>query len=77
MNNTRRAAIRKASRLVHEARDIIDVAYIQEEESLNNIPQKFKNLSKYDRMNMFVDLLEEATLQLETACDAVDQILNA
>lgn len=76
MNNTRRAAIRKASKLTHEAYSLIEYAHDEEDECLNNVPENLSNTSNYERMEEYVDLLEEAMDQLETACDAVDQILN-
>lgn len=76
MNNTRRAAIRKASKLTREAYSLIEYAHDEEDECLNNIPENLSSTSNYEKMEEYVDLLEEAMIQLDIACDAVDQILS-
>lgn len=76
MNNSRRAIIRKAVKHTHEALDLIDVAYEQESECLSNLPESLEGSSRYEAMETYTDLLEEAKEQLEYACDAVDQILS-
>ncbi len=77
MNKTRRAMISRASKSVHEAFDYIDSAYEQESECLSNFPENLSSSEKYEKLEEYTDLLEEARDQLEYACNAVDQILTS
>ena len=76
MNNSRRAIIRKAIKYTHEAFELIDLACEEENECLAKYPENLEGSPKYEAIETYADLLEEAREQLEYACEAVDQILS-
>lgn len=76
MNNSRRAIIKKAIKLIDDAYDYIDLAAEQESESFSNIPQKLLGNQKYKKMEEYIFNLDYARNTLEEARAAVHQILE-
>lgn len=76
MNNTRRAMIRKAQQYVTDATNLIELAYEQEDEALNSVPENMSSSQKYINMEIYVENLENAVEIMQEAKDVVDNILT-
>ena len=76
MNRTRRAMIKKASGLLKDAGDLIEIAYEEEDEALNSVPENMLSGQKFIDMEAYVENLEVAVDAITEAQDAVDNILN-
>ena len=76
MNPTRRAMIRKAARSLKESADylddtyyLIDVAYEEESDSLDNMPEQFVNGKKYERAEKIIEALDDFRNHLDVLRD--------
>ena len=69
MNNERRADLEKATTLLEEAKEIIENAASEEQDYFDNMPEGIQASEKGDAAT-------EAFDNLETAKDAIDEILD-
>jgi len=76
MNNKRRNIVKQAGKLLLDAYALIDIAYEEELECLDSVPEKLQSTNSYNKMSDNVEYLEEAKGQLEIAIGALKGVLQ-
>lgn len=71
MNKSRRESLRRASSLLTQANQIIDMACSQESDYLDNIPENMQSGDRYEKAETAVSELENA---LDCVSNAIDHV---
>lgn len=66
MNKDRRKRIARAIDLINEAWEILEEVKDEEEEAYNNMPEGLQSSERGERMEQYIEILEEAVDNLDT-----------
>lgn len=72
MNEERRKKLKEATRLLSEAKSIIDEIKIDEEEAYENLPEAMQNSDKGEKAQAAIEALSEAYDACENAEGNID-----
>ena len=75
MNKQRRESIKKAYGLIEDAKDRIDMALADEQESYDNLPEGIQCSERGEEMEENIEQLEECSGNLEDALSAIDMFV--
>ena len=74
MNKQRRKDIEKATALLEQAREIIDTAQEEEQESYDNLPESIQESERGNAMYDNIDTLQTASDNISDALDTLEEI---
>ena len=74
MNRQRRKKMEQAFNKISEAMDILDEVKAEEYESLENLPDNFRNGDRGERMQSYIEMIEETSNYLDDARSVLEQI---
>lgn len=74
MNKQRRKDIEKATALLEQAREIIDTAQEEEQESYDNLPESIQDSERGEAMYTNIDTLQTASDNIGDALDTLEEI---
>lgn len=78
MNKPRRKELERALAMIAEARDIIESCKDEEQEAFDNLPESIQYGEQGERMEGFIDILENAIDQLdEVGTEIEDEVICA
>ena len=74
MNKQRRKRLGEAFNLIEHAKDILEEVMSEEEESLDNLPDNFRDGDKGEEMQNYIEMIDETIEYLEDANSVIEQI---
>ena len=74
MNRQRRKKMEQAFYKISEAMDILDEVKAEEYESLENLPDNFRNGDRGEEMQTYIEMIEETSDYLDDARSVLEQI---
>lgn len=74
MNKQRRKRLGEAFNLIEQAKDILEEVMSEEEESLDNLPDNFRDGDKGEEMQNYIEMIDETIEYLEDANSVIEQI---
>ena len=74
MNKTRRKRLSDAFDLVCQAKEILESVKDEEQESLENLPDNFRNSERGEEMEGYIEMLDEVFNYLDDANSVIEQI---
>lgn len=74
MNRQRRKKMEQAFNKISEAMDILDEVKAEEYESLENLPENFRNGDRGEEMQTYIEMIEETFNYLDDARSVLEQI---
>ena len=74
MNKQRRKDIEKATALLEQAREIIDTAQEEAQESYDNLPESIQESERGNAMYDNIDTLQTASDNISDALDTLEEI---
>lgn len=74
MNGQRRKKMEQAFNKISEAMDILDEVKAEEYESLENLPDNFRNGDRGEEMQTYIEMIEETSNYLDDARSVLEQI---
>ncbi len=75
MNDRRRSALRKAIDELRSAVTKVSDAASDEDMALSNMPENLEGSDRYEAMENAVDLLNDATEDIESAIDKIEEAI--
>lgn len=72
MNDTQRAVLEKARRMLNEVYTIVEDARNDEQDKYDNLPEGFQNGSLGESIESAIECLDEALDKIEDAKDSID-----
>ena len=74
MNKARRKRLGEAFDLIGTAQDILRSVREEEQEAYENLPDSFRDGERWDEMQNYMDMIEEAEGYLDDANSVIEQI---
>lgn len=74
MNRERRKRLAEAFNKIEDIKEIIEEVKIEEQESLENLPDNFRYGERGEEMESYIEMLDEAYGYLDDAGSVIDQI---
>lgn len=74
MNKQRRKRLTEAFNKIAEAMEILEEVKSEEEESYENLPDNFRDGERGEKMQNYIEMLEEANNYLDDANSVIEQI---
>lgn len=74
MNKKRRRQIEKIRELLTDCREELNDVISEEEECLENIPESLQGSERYGESEEFLDLMNDALSNIESAVDSLEEI---
>ena len=76
MNRQRRDIIKSARGHLNEAQQLVEMAYNEESDALDSMPESLEGTKRYEKMEMTVDLLEDVSSLIDEAIEKIDEALE-
>ena len=75
MNKERREQVREAIRLLRRAKDIVEATLMDEQITLDNIPENLQGSARYSAIEDAIDSLDSAVASMSEADDYLDSVI--
>lgn len=76
MNNDKRKRLAGAMEILARALETVDAVTDEEQECLDSFPESLQNNSRYEKMENAVDMLIDASEQISSAIDCIQEAIN-
>ena len=76
MNRQRRDIIKSAREHLNDAQQLVEMAYNEESDALDNMPESLEGTKRYEKMEMTVEMLEDVSSLIDEAIEKIDETLE-